>query len=342
MFAGVRIKKLTEFRGLLNKIKVILTMSQNEKDNLGKVFVRNVLNEDRVQISFKYCNPVYGIQEEKLFNFNRLKSEELEKSLERMSINVSKEVYKKLSKSLKKKKNKTAAAVKTDGVKNYPVVEENDTSSSVIPSEENPLPIFLYSKDEALLDGSIFNDEAWRHGNYLEIGGKKFVVEFNFPTVKQVSLPQIIMSGYVIVPKVTFEFSNVEDSKFKWFVEKQTKDNENDSSNAKKFKVNQTQSGGQIAHEDWLLASEEFTFTPSDEHKNGFIKFSCLPQEGPRVGEEISFISKSRVADGPKDCPFEKRHKFTQDLCKDDRLVFQYLNPSINQILFLIISYSHN
>lgn len=152
-------------------------------------------------------------------------------------------------------------------------------------------------------------------------GDQKYSIDFNPPTLKQISFPQIIMVAFTLVPKLSFEFANFKDSTFKWFVEKEIKNNENKSTNAKKFKVNQTTSGDRLREQDWLMISEEFTFTPSDEHNNLFIKFSCLPKNNDRVGEEVSFISKCRVIDGPKNCPFEKRHKFTQLLCGKDRFV---------------------
>lgn len=161
MLFGVSFKQLPNFKYIFENCKRVLKMVEKEVDVCKKVHVRNVTEEDRIQISFKYQNAIIGMTDERLYNFNRLKAEEIEKTLVRISCNVSKEVNKKLSKNLKKIKKQSETDV---------TEKSSDKVPTGISSEENLLQISLHSNGGAKLEGSSFNDQAWRSENYLLIG----------------------------------------------------------------------------------------------------------------------------------------------------------------------------
>ena len=290
--------KTKELKSLYNKLKLNL-MGKNSIKFDGRVLVRNSIDDDRIQLNLKYCNEDYGILQKKSFNFNRLKVEEIEKFLVKISASISKEVNKKVSKKRKKEKSEE------------PTVEKSEA--------DDFLPVVLCSEGDQILSGTLFNDEAWREKNYLKIGEKNFEINFNYPSIKQLGLPQVLITGYPIYPKLSVEFADKSTFSYKWYHckpppttnspdNKKTKSNKNLCTNTNKA---------------WELVGEEATFTPTDEHLGSFFKVSCLPQDGDRVGEEVEAVSKNEVISGPIGCPFEKRHQSTKHLCGNDRWVYR-------------------
>lgn len=246
--------------------------------NCEKVFVRNVAEEDFIQISFKYLAPPTNNSKIRTFNFNRPKTEELEKSLQRISGNITREMNKKLS---KKKKSS---------------VDPNDINGL----NENQVNVELLDAKERPIDGLSTNSHAWNEAALLTVGNTRYSIELNAPTVITLSLPSIILSEFPLLPKLSLEFANEEDCKISWFI----------------FHVKEgflTDKRRMSVAENWLEIAKGKHFVPLKEFVGHFLKVSCLPKSGERSGEEVSFVSKDVILEGPV-CPFEKRQISTKPL----------------------------
>ena len=142
-----------------------------------KACVRVQPDEDELKISF-YHN---GRR-----NFNRMKNESLEKTLQRISL--------KLQPKTKEKKKKVAG-------------EENSTEN-----------IFC-----CVLDGNIevckelTNEKSFVDGRVLRINDNYYDLYVNPPTVTKLVLPTYIMAGFPTIPNVKFESASLKKSKFNWF-----------------------------------------------------------------------------------------------------------------------------
>ena len=114
---------------------------------MPRLSIRSVPGEERMQISFIYCadgEPGSGTGKERVFNFDRLQTEELGKTLLRINSNVGRIVNK------KKKKNKSPT----------------EASCSVSPETEGDAQLY-FEDGKTKVDENITNKDAWREGNEL-------------------------------------------------------------------------------------------------------------------------------------------------------------------------------
>lgn len=275
---------------------------------LPRVAVRNVPSEDRMQITFQY--PVACVDGKKrIFNFDRLKAEELEKTLARITINVSKQANKK-----KKKEKEEAAEAEDVGVK-------------------------LFDREDEV-NGLKTNGDAWKEGTRLQIADQFYSVQLNIPAVKSINLPDCLMAGFGICPRLSLEFASEDECKLLWFKElkksifKKLKRNENvatssessepvlsdhskdDSSNEES---NTKQTRKDVGNIRWSQIHVGHLYTPGVEDIGHLLKVKCMPSDGHRHGDSATFISKAEVLPGPGVCPFERRHQHTKELTPSGR-----------------------
>ena len=262
---------------ILTQILNLIQPKNIKMANCEKVFVRNVAEEDFIQISFKYSAPPINNAKVRTFNFNRPKSEELEKSLQRISGNINREMNKKLS---KKKKSS---------------VDPNDINGS----NENLVTVELLDAQEQPINGLATNSQAWNAAALLTVGSTRYSIELNAPTVITLALPSIILSEFPFLPKLGLEFAKEEDCEISWFIFK--------------MKENITDKRRMSVAENWLKIANGKHLAPSKEFIGHYLKVSCLPKNGERSGEEVSFVSKDVILEGPV-CPFEKRQTSTEPL----------------------------
>lgn len=98
--------------------------------NMDKVYFRHRENDSSVDISFRYANSVYKI--DRVFNFRRNISEQVEVFTERMRTNIEKEFGKRNKKQKKKPEEAAATVVAPPQVKKI---------NKDIPEDSNKFPI---------------------------------------------------------------------------------------------------------------------------------------------------------------------------------------------------------
>lgn len=144
--------------------------------------------------------------------------------------------------------------------------------------------------EEAAVEESVLNCEAWRDGAVLCVGGQRYTVLRNAPTFTTAELPHSLMAGFPVCPKLQLEFGNLQDCHFTWFKE--------------------TKCAG--SEEGWTEVGSGRVFVPSNEDIGCRLKLRCLPREGTRSGLVKELQSEGAIEAGPGTCTFDTRHLFTQ------------------------------
>ncbi|EDO45845.1 predicted protein [Nematostella vectensis] len=142
------------------------------------VSIRCVEEENDIRISFSY-----GGQQK---NMQRAKTEQLKKSLARISLSANQKSRKKDKKAGKGNK---------------------DIS----------IPSASLTFEGSLLDEDLPNVEAWKDGSVLIIGEEQFSVLVNPPTVLSLFLPSHIMVDFPVYPVIKLEFAELKYCMFEWF-----------------------------------------------------------------------------------------------------------------------------
>lgn len=148
----------------------------------------------------------------------------------------------------------------------------------------------LYGEDP--VEESVLNSEAWRDGAVLCVGGVRYAVLRNSPTVTSAELPRSLMAGFPVCPKLQLEFGNIEDCEFTWFKE----------------------TPGAGSGENWAEVGSGRVFVPSNENIGSKLRLRCLPKDGTRCGLVKELQSEGAIEAGPGTCTFDTRHLFTQQL----------------------------
>lgn len=222
--------------------------------NANSVCVRAVPGEADLKITFFY-NSV-------LREFNRSKIDTVSKTFQRISLKL-------IGKKSKKKKPRQQQAV-----------GENDKD--------------LYEISIALRDGSgnncvgeLSNQDGFTDGNTLVLGGEVYPISLNPPTVSSLSLPENIMSEFLILPDVTLEFGDVEHSVFSWY--RSLPDDI-----------------------DWQPICNEMTYTPTNNDIGYLLKITCKAGSETRSSPFLQdFVTLNPVSAGPGVCVFEQRQMYT-------------------------------
>lgn len=236
--------------------------------------------DDRCNISFRYVNKGFNV--DRIFNFSRSLSENVDICLERIRTNVEKEVSKKIKNKTSKKK------------KGKPVEEPAETtapSSTVIPTIE----VEFFKNENKLKDvvfSQILTTENGESDNFtLRVFEDEYEVVFNCPWVNEIKLPTSILANYFVYPaQLDLEFTTREQCEFIWYRDS-PKDNP-----------------GQIV---WEKVGTGFTYQASSTDIGHLLKVVCIPKNEERDGPLVETISKCEVQADPGRCPFDWRHEFT-------------------------------
>lgn len=279
--------------------------------SMARVLVRNVPAEERIQISFRYPPDDGPGSKGRVFIFDRLKADELEKTLVRITTNISKHGNK------KNKKGKTTDVV-TDEV-----------------------PVKLV-KQETEIDGLVSNAEAWEEGTCLKIADHSYDVQLNVPLIKSLTLPRCILVGVPVYPRVLHEFAVEHECSLIWYKEvknfipnklKKFKKQEHseqkegqcapDISTECNTSEEEQKSDAKVRRDIGNLTWDQIhigsSYLPGIDDVGHLLKVECMPSDGIRVGDSRSTICKNEVSSGPGICPFEKRHRFTDQLMPSGR-----------------------
>jgi len=295
-----------------NFVRLDCRRYSNMCSRVSAVFIRNALGEDRIQISFKFPPNDHNAR---VYNFDRLKSEELEKTLTRISANVSRVVNKKVKKKFKSVESETA-----------------------LPE----LDVVLLHDQDILVNKFEPNEDAWLDGRCLKIDNYRMLIYVNVPTIRRLELPEIVMIGCAIRPLICVEFGTETDCHYVWF--RKTVANEASTNISEKSLSNsdmqltdgstrncsevehfsksdgslRSRNGQELEQEDlgsWEEIYRGRVYLPVSADEGCYLKLECYPVCGNRVGEVVKVVAKKSVIKGPiGHCPFEKRHNFTKEL----------------------------
>lgn len=161
-------------------------------------------------------------------------------------------------------------------------------------AETNPLTekIHLY-QNGTLVNNTVTCEELFSNNDdlRLKIIDEEFIIAINTPFIKSVSLPTSILANFPVYPS-KFETMFMEKglSEFTWF--------KSEDKNK------------------WVKIGEEFLYTPKNDDINSYLKINCVPKNSESIGLSTEVISKNKIEADPGHCPFENRHKFTQERLK--------------------------
>ena len=298
---------------LLSQLNICrLRVAHRTMCELARVFVRSVENEERLQISFRYHpDGQMPPTKQRVYNFDRLKTEGLERTIGHIATKINSVVAKRL-----KRRNKSLGVEAT-------------------PAEVR----VLLSEDGSVISSSEPNESAWAQGRCMQIDDQLFHVCVNVPTIRKLSLSQPMMVGFPVYANINLEFADVADCEFTWYrlsngltatssIEYgnlSADDSEERESNAAQTYKKNKQKG--------LTAVKVFvgrSYIPTLEDIGCQLKLECVPVRGEVFGEMVTTESSGVVHNGPTIlCPFEKRHKLTEHLTSGDWFVLLYCNMCI-------------
>ncbi|XP_069795719.1 2',5'-phosphodiesterase 12 isoform X2 [Narcine bancroftii] len=143
----------------------------------------------------------------------------------------------------------------------------------------------LYVGEQAVA-GDTSNAEAWQDGAVLQVGGTRYQVLRNPPTLTRLELPAAILAGFPVCPRVQVEFGEPAKSRFEWLKE---------------------------AAGAWEPVASGRVFTPGNGLIGSKLKVRCSPGNGSRFGPVAELESAGAVEAGPGACTFDSRHPFTRE-----------------------------
>lgn len=119
---------------------------------------------------------------------------------------------------------------------------------------------------------------------------QRFLVVFNAPFVKEMQLPDLIYSNFIVSPvKFIVLFAERSKCQFSWYK----------SSDKKNWE---------------LLPVKQSKYKVLDDDIGCYLKLKCVPCNDTMTGVEMEVISENvveKMRDIPR-CPFEIRHKYTE------------------------------
>nr|XP_019553522.2 LOW QUALITY PROTEIN: 2',5'-phosphodiesterase 12-like [Aedes albopictus] len=257
---------------------------------MNVAYFRQLPNEEQCAICFHLSSERYRI--DKVFNFSRNVTENIDASLERMRANIEKEVKKKTN---KKKKNKSEPA-------------EGSLEASSSSKEEQAVPkvsvrFFDVGSEQDVKDMAIadlLNKIRGEEQILLKIMDNDFRIDYNSPVVQTINLPQSILAGFYVYPsKLELLFAEKDQSEFQWYRGKMPKSN-----NAQQI--------------EWTPVGSGFTYMAKPDDVGSHLKVVCVPRNAIKAGPSTEVISSCEVQAGPGQCPFDIRHLFTQKKLTND------------------------
>jgi hypothetical protein len=170
-----------------------------------QVFVLSHDNEPNILIRFTF--------EGRIRNFNRLKTDTLSKTLDRIKQSVSpesskqsarmKSKKKKIEESAQQESEPNSAAIGDDAIQ---IAAQKDITCELLdPCETNVVPL------------ETTNQDAWIHGRILRIGEHMLLVVRNPPTVSSIKLTSKPLIGVRLRPEFTLLNAEEDACIFQWF-----------------------------------------------------------------------------------------------------------------------------
>lgn len=240
---------------------------------MSKLCVRCVDDEESLQISLEYASSSGA---SRTYNACRPKKENIGNTLSRLAQNINKH----LNKKKKKRENGTEQPeVLLD-------LYQSDGVTKILPTESA--------------------ENALRCGNIINISDKKYTVDVNPPNCRGIIIPQSVMVGFPLFPKLDLEFSSLDDSEYLW---EKIKYEATEHSGAQTGKPKKPDPAKIIDRQE---ISRNFSYMPTNDDIGYHLAFTCTPKSGDRVGKPFTAESKFDVTTGPGVCPFETRHLYTQ------------------------------
>ena len=262
----------------------------------SNMYVRYVDGEEKIQISFDYSHEG---SVPRTFNALRPPNEEINQSLTRIAANISKKV-------IKKKKKKMEGG--------------NEQESSIV--------LKVFQNEQEVPEKMVVKD-ALVQGNIVTINGSKLSVQLNAPVCLELSIPESILSGFPIYPKIDVEFTDLEVCDFIWekikYVENKV--------NGKKHKNDDSKP--EIT--ECIKVADSLSYTPKNEDIDFHLKLTCTPKTVERIGKPFSVESKYVVSAGPGLCPFEHRQLYTKTVTGKGEYVIMCIYI---MLLFLTVVFS--
>ncbi|XP_022103512.1 2',5'-phosphodiesterase 12-like [Acanthaster planci] len=287
---------------------------------MDQLLVRCVEGDEFMSISYSYSD--------KQSNMLRSQMETAEKSLSRLANNV-----RKLGRP--KKKNKKMKCEQTSDATNQS-------------AEDNYIVCSLFVNGSKV-GSDVLNKDAWVEGAILHLGMAKYRVCRNMPTILSLKLPNCILVGCPIYPRVEFEFIKTDACTYTWYREvrqelggtshvsigpSQTFSLTSGEASAESvpMETNASETAIQIPviinpslssqikgyEKHWVEISSEKVYMPQASELGGHLKLVCTPSDGERLGSAKEVVTMCEVKMAPDAFPFEKRHQYTKDKTSDN------------------------
>lgn len=233
-------------------------------------------DNDRLKLSFKYSGNQLV---ERQYNFNRSSTEQVGSFLTRIALNISGREDKKVKRKKQKQKD-DAPGDHQDSLPELAVCLGYDGRS--VPADTT-------------------NYDAWKNGAMLQVGEQLYHVSVNAPAIKSARLPDVIMVGFPVRPLIEMENTHQSHCKAAWF--------------------KTTLKGQQFAPDEVRRAQNKqffnthecnITITPTPDDIGRYLLVTLTPYVGEKQGMPVDVVSTTTVIPGPGDCPFDRRHLFTE------------------------------
>lgn len=145
----------------------------------------------------------------------------------------------------------------------------------------------LLNSQEANAEASCKEVFQLHNSVILKVLEKQYFVVINSPWIDGAALPTAMLARFPVYPS-KFECVNANKklSEFIWFKSK-----------------NKT---------DWTQVGVGFIYMPSTDDIGAYLKLHCIPKNEHCQGPAMELVSDVTVQADPGYCPFETRHKFTE------------------------------
>lgn len=246
----------------------------------------NKTTKEKLTITMEICG--------KLRQMNRLRNEELTKTLQRIAA------------TLKTEQDKAMR------IKNRLSNGENIQSalkSEVFNTGSDPTTMQLLDKNDVEISGDRRVDEALCNAKVFHMHNTPYKVVYNVPTVTSVQLPSSPLVGMTLYPQAQFDFASHDHSKYTWY--RYFEPDVELEKPAKKMKTE-----GLPESENWEFVSVGKFYTPTDQDIGYRFKVEVHPgsdahpssqDKGHSDSLPVSAVTSSVVRAGPTDLLFETR-----------------------------------
>ena len=261
---------------------------------MNEAYFKHLETEQKIAISFRFVQEVGNKKVDRIFNFSRDLSENIDVGLNRIKGNLEKEFVKKTKKKSKAEvsENQENFQVRLKKFNNFLFVLRNLDVNLLI-----QITVELRNSS-GVISNKKFGDllEHFSAGNFfLDLQKIPFAVKFNWPWINTLTLPTSILAGFYIYPKCEIEFADRQHSDFVWY----------------RGKVD----GKKEEEIEWEEVGQGFGFLVRSDDIGYKFKVKATPKssDGLKIGPTTESIGKTEVQAGPGFCPFETRHLFTMD-----------------------------